>query len=164
MTRSRSTGASNVARKDKLGGFPQHRQCCATRHVRESGCSVVLPAPPAAWAAISGTKYQMQHDYNDKLCDLLFAWNRAADLAASVLEMKSGKFDVDDVVKQLQNGADIIDDLLKGLACNFLPILIHGPIRTIDVRKFDKQRVKFRNNRVRIELRRCGSKLVDLPW
>jgi hypothetical protein len=149
---------------NKLGNFPQHKKCCATRQARENGCSVIFPSPSSIWAAISGTKYQEQHNYTDKLCDLLFAWNEMDNLAASVLELKSGMFDVDSVVEQLQNGAYILDDLLKGLPCNFLPVLIHGPVRTMYIRRFEKKRIKFRNNQVRIELRRCGSKLVNLPW
>jgi hypothetical protein len=153
-----------VTKTSNPGNFPQHKKCCATRQAKESGCLVVLPTASATWAAINGTKYQAQHDYHDKLCDLLFAWNRTSDLAASVIELKSGKLNVDNVVKQLQNGADILDDLLKGLRCNFLPVLIHGPLRTIDVRKFEKQRIRFRSNSSRIELRRCGSRLVEFSW
>jgi hypothetical protein len=113
---------------------------------------------------LSGTLYQTAHSYSSKLCDVLFAWNRLTGLVASVLELKGGRFDVSDVVEQLQHGAEIVDTLLTGIPCTFLPVLLHRGMRTIEVREFRRRPIYFRQKRIAIDLKRCGNSVSDFRW
>ncbi len=110
-----------------LGGFADHHQCCRARAFSESGCKIVMPGQPEAWICLSGTSYQDQHSFTDMLGDFLLAWERTeGERLSAVIEMKSGSWNVSDVHRQLQNGAVIIDDLLKGIDVSFLPALVHS--------------------------------------
>ena len=150
---------------DALGNFPSHKECCAVQGFREGGCSVVFPNRAGKWLCISGTNYQKSHGYTDRLCDLVFAWNRNdSSLAAAALELKGGGLGVNEVVKQIQHGADLIDDLLGSLPCTFLPVLIHRPLRTIQHRELQRKRVRFRGERFAIALVKDRGRILDLPW
>jgi hypothetical protein len=154
-----------VTRRRELGRFPLHRECCSIRKFHEGGCSVVFPHRDGVWVCLSGTSYQRSHSYTARLSDLLFAWHRLADgLVSSALELKGGGIDVSGVVQQLQHGADIIDTLLTGVPCVFLPVLVHRAIATIQVRELRKHRIQFRGQRFSIALMNCRGRISDLTW
>jgi hypothetical protein len=125
----------------------------------------MMPSQPDAWICLSGTSYQDQHNFADKLGDFLFAWERAAaERLSSVIELKSGSWNVSHVHQQLQNGATIIDDLLRGIEVNFLPALVYKGMPTVEQRQLPRYQVSFRGKKHRIALLRCGSKVADLRW
>lgn len=142
-----------------------HRECCSIRSFHEGGCSVVFPNRQGPWHCVSGSRYQRNHGYSDKLCDLMLAWNRPDHgLVASSLELKGGGIDVDNVVTQLQHGADILDDFLEGQQCDFMPVLIHRSLRTVEVRELEGKVINFRRHALPIILRRGRATITDLPW
>jgi hypothetical protein len=99
------------------------------------------------------------------LGDFLFAWERTAgERLSSVIEMKSGSWNISDVHRQLQNGAVIIDDLLKGIDVSFLPALVHKRMPPVEQRQLPRYRVSFRGRNHQIALLRCGGKVADLRW
>ena len=114
---------------------------------------------------LSGTNYQRSHNYTSRLSDLLFAWNRTTEgLMSSALELKGGGIDVSRVVEQLQHGADILDALLTGIPCNFLPVLVHRAIATIQIQELRRHRIRFRGQRFSIALMSCRGRISDLTW
>ena len=136
-----------------LGGFAAHAQCCAAKTFKEGGCRITLPGEIPAVICLSGTSYQAGHDFKDKLCDFLLAWERApAVRRTSVIELKGGHFNISDVRTQLQNGADITADLLTGIDVSFLPVLVHQRMPPVEQRELPKNKITFRGKRYGIFL------------
>jgi hypothetical protein len=159
------TGALSVVKGPSLDGLRQHQRCCAVRAFNESGCKVIFPVSAGAWICLSGTRYQANHKYVDKLCDLLLGWDRAAGgLVCAALELKGGGIDVTGVVKQLQNGADIIDSLFAGERPAFLPVIVHRTMSAVQLRELRKRKINFRGRRRSITLMNCGGRILDLTW
>jgi hypothetical protein len=93
------------------------------------------------------------------------SWERSTnERLSSVLELKGGHFNISDVRRQLQNGADIVADLLKGIDVNFLPVLVHQRMPSVELRQLAKNRISFRGKNFRIALLKCGGKLTELTW
>lgn len=112
---------------------------------------------------MSGTKYQAAHQYSGKLCDLLVFWSRdISHICAFALELKGGDPRVEHAARQIQGGADVINQLLGGADADFLPVLVHAGITTLQVRALGKIKVSFRGKLFPIKLKRCGMRLADL--
>jgi hypothetical protein len=132
---------------------------------KETNCKVYFPAHDRGWICLSGSTYSAEHEYKSKLADLLFAWKtNNSDFLACVLELKSGVIRVSGVVEQLQHGAQLVDDFLKDITVNFLPVLVHGAISTTTYRELAKHKVSFRGEGMGIDLLKCGGKVDDLKW
>jgi hypothetical protein len=148
-----------------FGDFLQHIDCCEIRTLEEGGCKVVLPNRAGPWICLSGTKYQRRHSFDSKLADGLLSWQPpSAGLRSSAMELKGGGLDVDDVVSQLQHGADIIGELLGDRQCNFIPVLVHRAIRSAQVDEFRNRRVRFKTSSFRIALIKQRADVRSLPW
>ena len=154
-----------MAKERKLSGFASHRSCCAVLNFSEGGCKLIFPNRVGKWICLSGTNFQSSHDYSAKLCDLMFLWDHPSrQLLAAVLELKGGGVDIKGVVQQLQNGADIVADLAAGVEPNFLPVLMHRQLTSIQVNALRKNKIRFRGKQIPIALLRCGGKMSDLSW
>jgi hypothetical protein len=150
-------------KQNLLAGFAAHKKCCSVSSYAESKCKVALPANDGTWLCLSGTTYQQKHGFQDKLCDLLFAWEQSReDLVSSPLELKGGHVDVSHV--QQQNGADIIDGLLKGAEAAFLPVLVIRSMPTVEQRMLPKYRINFRGKQFKIFLLNSGGTVTGLKW
>jgi hypothetical protein len=155
-----------------LGGFAKHKACCSVDSVtsfKEGGCRVTLPGSSKSAGTcicLSGTAYQDEHKFHDKLCDLMFAWEQASGTKVSApIELKGGHVDVSHVRLQLQNGADIIDALLKDIkVVSFIPVLVHETISPTEKRKLLEQRVSFRGKKILITRVQATSRIDALPW
>lgn len=154
-----------MAKEHKLKGFADHRSCCAVSKYREGDCKVIFPNRAGQWICLSGTAYQNNHNYPQKLCDLMFLWNSSSSqFLSSVLELKGGGVDISGAVQQLQNGARIVDELAAGLDMRFLPVLVHRRLAPVQVEALKKGKIRFRGRSVPISLLRCGGKVSDLIW
>lgn len=151
-----------------LGNFPEHGQCCAIKvgTFKDGNCKVLLPQASDTWICLSGTAYQTEHSFKDKLADLLFAWEKAPDLRiSSPVELKGGHVDISDVQKQLQNGADIIAKMLTGIRnVKFAPILVFQTIKTNERRTIRNHRITFRGQKYEITTLKSGGWIASLPW
>jgi hypothetical protein len=124
-----------------------------------------MPRRQRGWVCISGDEYTKNHGHESKLADLLFAWKIENDNRLScVLELKSGNFSVTGVVGQLQQAAHLVDQFLRGTAVDFLPVLVHGAVNVVTLRRLEVQNVVFRGTRIKIRRMRCGGKVEDLNW
>lgn len=148
-----------------LRGFNEHLGCCSVLEFEEEGCKVYLPTQRRGWICLSGDKYSECHGHKSKLADLLFAWRvNNDDPLSCVLELKSGTISVSGVVGQLQQAALIVDQLLTGTTVSFLPVLVHGAIPTVTLRKLKNQTISFRGAKMRIHRINCGSRVESLKW
>ena len=71
---------------------------------------------------------------------------------------------VSGVVEQLQQGAQVIDGLLRGVTVTFLPVLVHRGMLPIQVNELRRRKIQFRGAQCTIELARCGERLGGLSW
>lgn len=154
-----------MTRKNDFGGFTAHRRCCSLRTFNEGGCSVTFPNRNGRWVSISGTSYQKNHNHSEKLCDLLFSWARPNHgLASAALELKGGGIDVTGVIQQLQNGANIIADLLTDIDTVFVPVLVHRAMPPIQHRALKTRQIRFRGRNYLIALVKCPAVIGHIKW
>jgi hypothetical protein len=164
-----STGVPNLSKSDE-GEIPckfeDHRPCCAVLSFRENNCTVTLPKQSGKWICLSGTRYQDAHSHKEKLCDLLFSWEKSpTEPVCCALELKGGGISVSGVVEQLQQGAAIIESLLPGSQpIPFTPVLVHRGLSSIQVTQLKRQRILFFRKSFSIELMRCGGKVEQLRF
>lgn len=155
-----------------LGEFVKHKSCCsigAVSSFKEGRCKVALPGSIKSvgpWICLSGTTYQDKHSFHNKLCDLLFIWERTGGMKVSApIELKGGHVDVSHVRLQLQNGADIINSLLDGIkTITFIPVLVHETITSTEKRKLLEQRISFRGKQLPITRVQSSARIDTLPW
>lgn len=100
---------------------------CLASKCSDHGCQVKLDRINSNHILVSGGKYQRYFKYKDKLCDfILFDCIDSAKYRLAVIEMKGGKldeFDIKDLHKQLQNGANIADKLSRSYEVQvFIPV------------------------------------------
>jgi len=147
-------------------GIEAHKSCCAVVSFRENNCTVTLPRQNNEWVCLSGTRFQDAHQHRNKLCDLLFSWEKSpTERVCSALELKGGGISVSGVVEQLQHGAAVIESLLADSGpVPFTPVLVHKGLSSIQVTQLRRQRIIFRRKTFSIELMRCGGKVEQLRF
>lgn len=110
-------------------------------------------------------KYSEIIKYRASKCDYLIFLTNDKIVAAAV-ELKSGNFHGNQVLNQLQSGAQQISGLSNKFKFNvekFLPILLHGSIRHASELKILKQKkVAFKGKQHSVIRERCGSKLSNV--
>jgi hypothetical protein len=84
-------------------------------------------------------------------------------MVAAAVELKSGSVDASVAKDQLQGGANVIDDLGKDLRqLDFFPILASTQMKTIELRAFQRFRIRFRGVDYRPIVAGCGSQLTQV--
>jgi hypothetical protein len=151
-----------------LGGFAAHDHCCLVRTgtFKDGHCKIALPQADGTWICLSGTSYQRRHSFTDKLADLLFAWEKAPGLRVSApVELKGGGVDVSHVQQQLQNGANLIADMMGDIKqVRFLPVLVHQTITEPERRTLRSHPVVFRGRKYEITSLKSGGTVASLQW
>jgi hypothetical protein len=146
---------------EALKAAKAHDPCCSTPRLAERGCSVRLPQPTRSWRCLSGTKYQVSHAVSDALCDGIFVSAGRGEERLIAIEMKSGRPDVGKAVKQLQGGANLLQELADGAEqIEFRAMLAHRGLGAIEVALLRRTRIQFRGQRYMIETPRCGTSLA----
>lgn len=154
-----------MTRRSELLRSIGHQACCSVTRAAEMGCTVVLPSDSRQWLCLSGTNYQANHGYSDKLCDFILFWERQPGLLwLATIELKGRSFNARNVGKQLQNGADVAETLLGGKAAKFAPVLVHRAIKTIELRELRKVRIGFRGTRQLIQSKNSGLHVSAIDW
>ena len=100
-------------------------------------------------------------DQRASRCDFLFFSDSGNVVAA--LELKRGKYEAEQLRRQLQAGANLASSLAPtGNHVRFVPVAAHGRGAHRDqMLRLAKARIRFRQARVRIELLKCGDALVQ---
>lgn len=94
------------------------------------------------------------HQWPGHRCDFVVFYLAASEhrIVTVPLELKSGRADVSQVSKQLQQGADFAATIAPSAVCR--PVLIHG--KRINLRELNQAKVQFRNRQVTIRTERCN--------
>ena len=137
--------------------------CLATR-CRKEGCSLVLTNAPTPNILIDMDHPKAPVDLNQSRCDYLFiGGNSEAWLVP--MELKRGKPNTSQIVRQLQAGSDVADRIVPDQAqIRFRPIAVYGgELRRIERDNMLKNanRIRFRSQRQLVKLVRCGTTLYN---
>ena len=137
---------------------------CMTKTMNKQGCSVETNGAPAPFCLIDMDRPEAPERRAAGKCDYLFL---AADSGRSglwvvPLELKSTGLRPATVVRQLQGGARVAEDIVAGVSpVQFMPVAVHGrKLHRQAVQELRKQRVRFRKGRYRIVTLQCGDCLA----
>ena len=120
-------------------------------------CRVYLTNVPPARLIVDADKAFPAHRREGKHCDfVLFVDQDDAPFLAAPAELKSGRPDVSEAVRQLQGGADFAADLAPSNAV-CLPILFHGKsLHNKDRRVLNRTKITFRGLDLTVKTARCN--------
>src|SRR5438128_230243 len=134
---------------------------CQAKVCTKAGCALDLSDLDRDPVVVDGDNYQSGFNYRDPLCDYLICLDRERGTIELVLaEMKSGGFDAQHALKQLQNGALIwlersrLEEVLR-----VVPVILHGKGVHSNIVKFlglAQNKITFRGKKYPVLLRRCG--------
>ena len=130
--------------------------CCET--CSRDGCRVSLKDVPRERIVVDADKAFEAHGRGGKRCDfILFVLGGGGKLVVAPIEVKSGRVDVSDALKQLQEGAAFAESFVSeacGAVCR--PVLIHGSgIHKADREKFERKKVQFHRVNLAVKTGRC---------
>ena len=138
--------------------------CIASGRLRKEGCSVSLKNAPTPSVTIDMDKRQAPVGGNETKCDYIFIGG-CDDVYLVPLELKRGKLDASDVVKQLQAGANIADLIIsRREQVQFLPVAVCGRFHRADRNRLSKSssNIRFKGKQFNVSILRCDQPLVDI--
>jgi len=92
-------------------------------------------------------------------------WSDGPLERAGVVELKSRMPSANEVERQLQAAALVVDDLTPaGQDVIFTAAVFHKGLDARGIRAFGKKRVRFRGRRYRIHPKRCGTSFDALSF
>lgn len=131
----------------------------ATTSYTRSGCRVSMAKIPHARVVLDVDLAFPVDRAAKPQCDLVLFYIDTDSLVGVPMELKSGSVDASEVVKQLQEGARIVERLVpKGIKVNCIPVLVYGgQVHRKQRRKQIKpSKVNFRGEKFSIQTTRCG--------
>ena len=138
--------------------------CLVKGGLNKDGCKVVMTDAPSPRLIVDFDKPGSPLAADATRCDyLLVAEGEHAHGWVVVLELKRGRLDVDQVVRQLRAGASAAEKLVpRGEAFRFRPVAAYGSMPKYERTKLrDKaNRIRFHKYKERIRLMHCGAKLA----
>ena len=139
--------------------------CIVTRGLRKDGCTVSLRGVPVQRLIVDLDKPGSPLNQNQPRCDYLFVANGDGDVGwFAPLELKRGSLLASEVVRQLQAGATVAEQLVANNdPVRFRPTAAFGSIH-----KYQRLRLKthdskihFHNQVEAVRLIRCGTPLLN---
>ena len=104
--------------------------------------------------------YTRRSEYGSQpRCDFVvfFCSKSSNKIVCVLIELKRGKLDADEVSKQLQGTARMIEALLTGISLILIPVAITGSSKIDQEIKLRKRAVDFKNVKYRIRYQRCNA-------
>lgn len=135
---------------------------CLTKTCSRPGCGVSLKDAPSPRLIIDFDKPGSPLGQRDTRCDFLFgAEDNDESGWVAPLELKSGRVDASEVLKQLRAGARVAEEIVpQNAKVNFRPVLAYKGIPKAE-RTALKSKVRFRNQTEALRLIKCGSRLTQ---
>ncbi len=137
-------------------------ECCATGRLRKKGCSVSLKNAPTPSITIDMDNPQAPVGQDETKCDYIFIGG-SGNVFLVPLELKRGKLDASDALKQLQAGANIAAARIipKRERVQFQPVAVcGGKFHRIDRHRLSQRKIRFKNQNSNVQLLRCGDSLI----
>lgn len=142
-------------------------QECLSNRCRKDDCSISLRNAPNPRIIIDFDKPNPLLGEHDSRCDYLFIAEEENDESVWVapLELKSGRVDASQVIRQLRAGARAAEDVVpQNELVRFRPVTAHGGgIHTAERIKLrhTANRIRFRGQREYVRLMSCSSPLIQ---
>ena len=136
--------------------------CCFTKKCRKNRCSVSLRYAPKPHLIIDMDKAPIS--LSARRCDYIFI-EGTSNARVVALELKSGRAEASEVVKQLRGGALFVDCIIpKGAQVSFRPVVASGELSTAQRNELRKSRnqINFRGQSIVAERIRCGRPLTSV--
>ena len=138
---------------------------CIVGTIGRSGCSVSLAEAMRPRLIVDFDKPGSPGGVADKRCDYLFLSKPAGgSLWVVPVELKKGKVESGEAIKQLRAGAKAAESLVsKAMAtkAKFRPVLASGRIHKNERSRLRNQKVKFHGHSEAVRRLRCGAPLTD---
>lgn len=138
---------------------------CLDKKCKKDSCGVSLKSVPQPYLIIDLDK--LDSDLLDKSqprCDYLFVadGNRNGGWVVP-LELKRGRYDASEVVKQLEAGRKVAEDIVPGKTkVRFRPVLVFGRApHSAEILELRRSKIRFRGSEKRIESMKCGEGLTE---
>lgn len=145
----------------KLPEWLLHGPCCLVTTCRDGNCRLTIPRK-GPLGIISGTAYQKEHLDAEPLCDFVCFWEAGDKRYVVAVELK-GTIKAQHVLRQLQAGASIAEDVISAEEVIFGPVLATSAgVHTMQLRVLRRDRITFRGRRHLTKLARCGDDLAKL--
>ena len=141
------------------GGVPSR---CHRKDCRKKACAILLNGIPKNRVVVDLDCSSFNIPANMKRCDCLLVYEeKRAAIGVVLIELKSGRFQASQAVKQLCGGAIVADNLLpSGTSFEFVPVLAHGRgVHKNQLLKLRALKIRLRNQTKRTALLRCGQEL-----
>ena len=137
---------------------------CQTPQCRKGSCSLSMNDAPTNRVLIDLDSDDAPVGRNQERCDFIFV-AQGNDTRVAALELKGGKLDASEVVRQLRAGARFAERIVPADApVRFAAIAVHGGgihrKERVDLLK-PQNRITFRGESGPVNLARCGD-TVDL--
>lgn len=147
----------------------QVNQECISNSCSGDGCRVYLTDVSFERVIVDlECEFESRKSHKQRCDYILFYSDRSDKLVVVLIELKSGRFKVLDVVNQLQGGADFVTEVfgrlpkpaavaLRSLAVTCIPVLFHG--RGIDKSqryKLERAKIRLRRQTAAIQKGKCG--------
>jgi len=138
-------------------------KCIAKRKYRKEGCSVSLEKAPEPFIMIDMDKPQAPVRQNETKCDYIFIGG-SSNVFLVPLELKRGKLDAGDIVKQLQAGANIAATRIipKREQVQFLPVAVCRKFSRAEIRRLSQRKIRFKTQTSDVQFLKCGQPLVEI--
>ena len=139
-------------------------QNCLVNSCRKEGCTLKIGSLGREGRfIIDGDKYIDHHKHTGGFCDYVVL-HLSANVAVGVVEMKSGRVDASDAVKQIRNGTAFAEKLVRSIGqVKYYPVLLHGRgIHRVEMGFLKKHKVRFQGQDFSIIVKRCGAEFKDI--
>lgn len=140
-------------------------ECLEFRKYEKDGCRISLKDAPEPRLAIDFDKQGSPLGKDQSRCDYLFVM-AAGDKGYWIvpLELKSGKYNASNVIRQLKAGTRVAENLVpERMKVNFRPVLVFGKAPHKNEREKLRRtgKVSFHGDTQLIRLIKCGGKLAE---
>ena len=137
-----------------------------SRTLNKEGCLVPLKNIPSSYVVIDLDKEGSPLSSRETRCDYLFiSENPDGHCIFSPLEFKKGALDAGTVVKQLQSGANLLEDHpICSKSAKLVPVAVSGQNPKAQLSKLAKSnyQIQFNGRLVKISHMKCGNSLAAL--
>ncbi len=138
-------------------------QKCLVTRCGAKGCSVSMKDAPRPNVLVNMDCRDLGIKDDASKCDFMFVSDDGDWVVA--LELKKGSVRASEMVGQLRAGARFADRIIpRNTTARFLPVAVYGgKLHRDEVNKFRQSanQINFRGKRVRVELMRCGRRMVE---
>lgn len=133
------------------------------RELTKENCTVSLKGAPTPSITIDMDNKKAPVRQTETRCDYIFIGG-SSNVFLVPLELKRGKLDASDALKQLQAGANIAAARIipKGEQVQLLPVAVcGGKFHRAEIRRLSQRKIRFRSQSSNVQLLKCGQRLID---